>query len=54
MLGDNLKQHCKEVQEKAKLVKGQKTLTFSTTQKESPKKGKNDNEENLDSSCSVV
>ena len=54
MLGDNLKQHCKEVQEKAKLVKGQKTLTFSTTQKESPKKGKNNNEENLDSSCSVV
>ena len=54
MLGDNLKQHCKEVQEKAKLVKGQETLTFSTTQKESPKKGKNDNEENLDSSCSVV
>ena len=54
MLGDNLKQHCKEVQEKVKLVKGQKTLTFSTTQKESPKKGKNDNEENLDSSCSVV
>ena len=54
MLGNNLKQHCKEVQVKAKLVKGRKTLMFSTTQEEPPKKGKNDNEENLDSSCSVV
>ena len=40
---------------KAKLVKGQKTLTFSTTQEEPPKKkGKSDNGENLDTSCSVV
>ena len=31
MLEDNLKQNCKEVHGKAKLVKGQKTLTFSTT-----------------------
>ena len=38
MLDDNLKQHCKEVHEKAKLVKGQKTLTFSTTHEELPKK----------------
>ena len=42
MLGQfkaNLKQHCKDVQGKVKLVKGQKTLTFSTTQQEPPKKG---------------
>ena len=38
MLGENLKQHCKEVHGEAKLVKGQKTLTFSTTQGEPPKK----------------
>ena len=30
----NLKQHCKDVQGKFKLVKGQKTLSFSTTQQE--------------------
>ena len=55
MLDDNLKQNCKVVYGKAKLVKGQKTLTFSTTQgKPPPKKGKSDNKGNLDSSCSVV
>ena len=54
MLDDNLKQYCKEVHGKAKLVKVQKTLTFSTTQKEPPKKGKIDNGESLDSSCSAV
>ena len=31
MLQDNLKQHCKEMHGKVKLVKGQKTLAFSTT-----------------------
>ena len=54
MLDDNLKQHCKEVHEKAKLVKGQKTLTFSTTQEEPQKKAKGDNGENLSSSYSAV
>ena len=43
-----------EVHGKARLVKGQKTLIFSTTQQEPPKKGKSNNGENLDSSCSVV
>ena len=32
MLDHNLKQHCMEVHVKAKLVKGQKTLAFSTTE----------------------
>ena len=36
MLDDNFKQHCKEVQGKAKLVKGKKTLMFSKTQEEPP------------------
>ena len=54
MLDDNLKRHCKEVDEKAKLVKGQKTLTFSTTQEESQKKAKGDNGENLSSSYGAV
>ena len=36
---DNLKQHCKEVHGKAKLVKDQETLTSSPTQEELPKKG---------------
>ena len=36
MLDGNLKQHCKEVHGKAKLVKGQMTWTFSTTQGEPP------------------
>ena len=54
MLDDNLKQLCKEIHGKAKLLKGQKTLTFSTAQEEPLKKGKNDNGENLDSSCSVL
>ena len=40
----NLKQHCREVHGKAKLVKGQKRLTFSTTKEEPPKQeGKSDN-----------
>ena len=39
MLDDNLKQHCKEVHGKAKLVKDQETLTSSPTQEELPKKG---------------
>ena len=38
MLDDNLKQHCKEVHGKAKLVKDQETLTSSPTQEELPKK----------------
>ena len=38
MLDDDLKQHCREVQGNAKLVKDQKTLTFSITQEERPKK----------------
>ena len=38
MLNDNLKQHCNEVHGKVTLVKGQKTLTFNTTQEEPPKK----------------
>ena len=54
MVDNNLKHHCKEVHGKAKLVKDQKTLTFSTTQEEPPKKDKRDNGENLDCSCSVV
>ena len=55
MLDDNLKQHCKEVHEKAKLVKGQKTLTFSTTHEELPKKKvKSDSGENLNFSYSAV
>ena len=50
MLDDNLKQHCKEVHGKSKLVKGQMTWTFRKTRKTSrppppPKKGKSDNEE---------
>ena len=44
MLDHNLKQHCKEVRGKAKLVKGQKTLTFTATREEPLKKGKSDNE----------
>ena len=40
MIDDNLKQLCKKAHGKAKFVKGQKTLTFSTTQEEPPKKGK--------------
>ena len=41
---DNLKQHCKEMHGKAKLVKSQKKLTFRTTNEEPPKKkGKSDN-----------
>ena len=36
-LDDNLKQHYKGVQGKAKLVKGQITLTFSITEEEPPK-----------------
>ena len=51
---DNLKQHCKEVHEKPKLVTGQKTLAFSTTQEEPQKKAKSDNGENLSSSYSAV
>ena len=43
-----------EVHEKAKLVKGQKTQTFSTTQEEPQKKAKSDNGENLGSSYSAV
>ena len=54
MLDYNFKQNCKEIHGKAKLVKGQKTLTFSTTQGPPPHIIKSDNEENLDSSCSVV
>ena len=55
MLDDNLKQQCKEVHEKAKLVKGQKTLTFSTTHEELPKKKvKSDSGENLNFSYSAV
>ena len=38
MLDGNLKQYCMQVHGKAKLVKGQKTLTFTTTQEEPPKK----------------
>ena len=38
MLDDDLKQHCREVQGNAKLVKDHKTLTFSITQEELPKK----------------
>ena len=38
MLDHNLKQHCMQVQGKVKLVKGQKTLTFTPTQEEPPKK----------------
>ena len=40
MLDNNLKQNCKEVHEKARLVKGKKTLTFSTTQGKPPPKVK--------------
>ena len=55
MLDKNLKQHCKEVQGKGKLMKGRKTFMFSTAQKEPSKnKGKSANEESLDSSCSFV
>ena len=55
MLDDYLKQQCKEVQGKAKLVKGQKTLTFSTTQEEPPKKKvKSNNGENLNFSSSLI
>ena len=55
MLDVYLKQQCKEVQGKAKLVKGQKTLTFSTTQEEPPKKKvKSNNGENLNFSSSVI
>ena len=47
--------HHHEVHGKVKLVKGQKKLTFSATQKEpSKKKGKSDNGENLNSSYSAV
>ena len=38
MLDHSLKQHCKEMHGKAKLVKGQKTLTFNATEEEPPKK----------------
>ena len=38
MLDDDLNQHCREVQGNAKLMKDQKTLTFSITQEELPKK----------------
>ena len=55
MLDDNLKQHCQEVHGKTKLFKGQKTLLFSTTQEEPPKKkDKSDNGEKLGSSCIAV
>ena len=55
MLDKNLKQHCKEVQGKGKLMKGRKTFMFSTAQKEPPKnKGKSANEESIDSSCIFV
>ena len=52
MLDDNFKQHCKEVQGKAKLVKGKKTLMFKKNLHK--KRGKSDNGENLDFSCSVI
>ena len=65
MVDYSLKQNCKEIHGKAKLVKGQKTLTFILTQGTPPplpptkktkqkQKGKSDYEENLDSNCSVV
>ena len=54
MLDNNLKQHCKEVHEKIKLVKGQKTLNFGTTQEEPQKKAKSDNGENQSSTYSPV
>ena len=38
VIDDNLKQHCKQVHEKAKLLKCQKMLTFNTTYEEPPKK----------------
>ena len=41
---DNFKQQPKEMHGKAKLVKAQKTLTFSATQEEPPKKATSDNE----------
>ena len=68
MVDYSLKQNCKEIHGQAKLVKGQKTLTFILTQGTPPpsppppptkktkqkQKGKSDYEENLDSNCSVV
>ena len=47
MLEDNLKQNCKEVHGKAKLVKGQKTLTFSTTPGQKREKGRYDTKRNI-------
>ena len=47
MLEDNLKQNCKQVHGKAKLVKGQKTLTFSTTPGQKREKGRYDTKRNI-------
>ena len=49
MLDNNLKQNCKEVHGKASLVKNKRRWR-SVQFKENLPKGKNDNEENLDSS----
>ena len=53
VIEDNLKQHCKEVHGKAKLVKGQKRWHSVRLMKNlQRRKGKRGNGEKLDSICS--
>ena len=55
VIDDNLKQHCKEVPEKAKLLKDQKRWRSVRVMKNLQRsKSKLDNGERLDSICSGV